>query len=358
LKKRSVTILLIIFTLVSLLYLSPLVSAKIRRSYLQEFIFDNKISESEGFTNSIDEEIISYEATFYSLEILEYYSLKNQAVDSLELANTLRGNLSSLLNNEEMTLSKMFFILSSLEILGYESNLEEELEFYLNQTEFLDGGFGAKNTSSSPNLISSYFAINNYELIEKEIPNKQIHLNWILNCSNSDGGFGGDPSIPSTVLNTYYGILSIDKLNESISLPNLSKTLAYLKSFYSLSGGYLPDLNSNIPIISQTYYAIKSISLLNSNQFNDRSQTIDWILDQQNLLDGGFSDSVGNTKTQYSSVSSSYFAFETLLTLSAEGYLSQDVGIVQFNWIILLFIFVGIAVAVGLGFFLWKKSKI
>lgn len=346
--------------LFSLLFLSTCVSAKIRKSYLTDFILDNRIAKSDGFTNSINEDTISFEATHYSLDILDNNGLLTQEVNPSGLSSTLKDMLDTLLDNKEMNLYEMFYILNSLDLLGFENltNLEEKIGLYLNQTEIASGGFAPTNTSDSSTLISTYFAIKNYEIFGKEIPNKTFHLDWIQDCYNIDGGFGGDPTLPSTLSNTYYALLTILQLNGTINLPDSLATLSYIKSFYSSYGGYIPDSSSNTPLLSSTYYAIYSISLLDTSEYNNKGKTMSWILERQNLIDGGFSDPLNNPKDQFSSVTTSYFAYETLITLDAITYLDQQFGKVEFNWIILLVVLLVISVIIGLGFYLWKKRKI
>jgi prenyltransferase beta subunit len=358
LKKRNLSLAIILFSLVSLLFLPPFVAAKPRKSYITDFIIENRISKSEGFTNSIDEQIISFEATFYSLEILSSYGLITQEVDVSGLQTTLREDLTDMLNSEEVSQYDLFYILSSLEILGYESTPDGAIESYLNQTEIATGGFAYTNTSSSSTLISTYFAVRNYQLIGIEIPNKTLHLNWILMCNNSDGGFGGKISLNSTLLNTFYAILSIDILDESTTLPDSSATISYTQSYYSILGGYVPDISSSSPLLSSTHSAVNIISSINLNAYNDRTATINWILDRQNVIDGGFSDAYNTLQEQRSSVSSTYLAYESLNTLNALGYLDQQFGSVEFNWFILLGLLVGIGIIIGLGFYLWNKRKL
>ncbi|MBD3216104.1 MAG: hypothetical protein GF311_26055 [Candidatus Lokiarchaeota archaeon] len=357
-KKRNLSLVVILFSLVSLLCLSPLVAAKARKSYITDFIIENRISKSEGFTNSIDEQIISFEATFYSLEILNSYGLINQEIDVSGLQSTLSEDLTDMLSSEEFSQYDLFYILSSLEILGYDSTPDVAIESYLNQTEIATGGFAYTNTSSSSTLISTYFALRNYQLIGIEIPNRTLHLNWILMCNNSDGGFGGKISLNSTLLNTFYAILSIDILDESTSLPDTSATISYAQSFYSILGGYKPDLSASSPLLSSTHSAVNIISSINPNAYNDQTATINWILDRQNTIDGGFSDVHSALQEQKSSVSSTYLAYESLNTLDALGYLDQQFGRVEFNWVVLLGLLVGIGVVIALGVYLWNKRKL
>jgi len=360
LKKRYITFALIFFMLFSLLFLSTCVSAKIRKSYLTDFILDNRISKTDGFTNSINEDTMSFEATHYSLIILDNNGLLNQEVNPSGLSTTLKDQLEIRLDNTEINLYEMFYILNSLELLGFENltNLKEKIGLYLNQSEIASGGFAPTNASESSTIISTYFAIKNYEIFGKETPNKTLHLDWVQDCYNMDGGFGGDPTLPSTLLNTYFALLIILELNGTINLPDSLTTLSYIKSFYTSNGGYLPDSTSTTPLLSSTYYAIHSISLININEYNNKGKTISWILERQNLIDGGFSDPLNNPKDQFSSVSTSYFAYETLITLGAISYLDQQFGKVEFNWIILLIVLLVISVIIGLGFYLWKKRKI
>ena len=360
--------LLICLTLLSLFIITPLSSAKLRSNYLIDFISNNRISESEGFTNAIEfSGSISYEATYYALDMLSDFNQMNIHVDPVLLAENLGKAIYYLFEYQTIDLHDLYYLLSSLNILGQiddiitsNSSLNGKIIDYINQTAQITGGFTMKNTTSTPTVISTFYGIKNYELINEILDNELIHVNWLLTCNNSDGGFGGNSTSISDLSPTYYAALALDNLNsyDNLTSTNKDNITQYAKDFYLSNGGYRPDLALTQTVIWSTYYSIKLISMIPNPEYNDRDSTINWILDRQNILDGGFSDPSAESGVQNSSITSSYNAYRILSVLNALGSLNNEIGIVEFNWVILLAILVVIGVVVGLLFFLWKRRQI
>ncbi|GAG84427.1 unnamed protein product, partial [marine sediment metagenome] len=164
---------------------------------------------------------------------------------------------------------------------------------------------------------------------------------------------------------TYQAILTLNGMNESNSLIDPNKTLSYLKSHYVASsedsnnfGGYLPDEVTTLASLFSTYYCIKAISLINETELN-KDQTIAWVLNRQNVQDGGFVDNTEAYQQKFSSVISSYYAFETLKILNPTlSKLSQEIWMVEFNFWILGIVIIAIGLIIAIPLLIWKKRRI
>lgn len=367
-KTKHTKKLIICLAILSLLVMTPLSSAKVRSSYLVDFISDNRISDSEGFTNVIQiDGSISYEATYYALDILHQYNNLRSYVDPELLGENLGKAIDYIIEYQSINLHKLYYLLSSINILGQmdqviksNSSLNGKIIDYLNQTAKISGGFTMTNISSSTSdVISTYFGIKNYELIDEPLTDATTHMNWIsLLCYNSnDGGFGGNSTLSSTQSTTYYATLALHNLDSLDNLTTHDNILQYAKDFYLSIGGYKPDKTAQQPLLSSTYYSVKIISMIDSS-YNDKTSSIEWILDQQNMIDGGFSNPSTQVGVKNSSIISSYYGFNALRELNALSYLNSNIGIVEFNWYILLGVLVVIGFAFGLVFYLWKKRQI
>ncbi|MFW9936747.1 MAG: prenyltransferase/squalene oxidase repeat-containing protein [Candidatus Thorarchaeota archaeon] len=343
-----------------LIVITPIVSAKARNKYLTDFIFTQQ-DDNSGFGESEQE-------TAYAFEIINYYNL--YVVQGL-FGSTTKVDVSAFKENLEEKLEEtnllyeIYFLLKALDILDYslDSDLYTKIQNSLDQTEQLEGGFSYVNTSTSADMISTYYAYHIYSYIGEQFPNATTHKNWILQCNNTDGGYGGNSSLSSTILTTYYAVDLISNIGTIDDLDDKSATLNYLKSFYVSDssninnyGGYLPDDNAENSLLSSTYFCIKSINLIDSSQKQDA--TINWVLQHQNFQDGGFSDHSVSGEPELSSISSSYYAFDILVTFNAINLLNSDVFMVEFNYIILIVVLSCIGGFILLVFFIWRRRRI
>jgi hypothetical protein len=260
----------------------------------------------------------------------------------------------------------LYFLIKSLDLLEYQidPSLKNRIYGYLNETELINGGFSFSNISSSPSMSSTYFIYKTYKLIDGIFPNISIHKNWILQCNNSDGGYGGNTSLSSTILNTYYATSLLSEFDAIDDLVSKNQTVVYLTSHYVSNpsdvtniGGYIPDPLSKNTLLSSTFYCVSSISLIDDTMLNN-AQTSQWVLSHQNFQDGGFGDKTEGTTQLLSSVLTTYSAFRILSTLAELYRLNAEVWMVEFDYIVLLIILVMIGVAVGIGAFIWRRRRI
>jgi len=361
--------------------ITPFALAKQRKTYLTDFLLSCEIKD-EGFSNSPEEEDdISYEATAYATEILDGYNMLvtrdiwgevENTVNTTDLLEYLEDKGKDQFDVTDVNIYKLYFILKSLIILDYErsSSLENNAESYLDSLDRNGNGFAATSTSSSASITSTYFAMMIYELIDESIPNESAHKAWIKSCRNSDGGYGGNTTLSSGILNTFYVISIYEEIYDIDDLSGQDSTIDYLDSFYvddegddDNYGGYLPDENAENALLSSTYYCVQGISLIDSGDLDHEEETLNWVLNRQNFKDGGFVDITEGNEQKESSITASYFAYQTLTILDGKELPSMEekVFMLEFIWIdwlilVILLSFVGIAVVYG--YFMWRKRRI
>ena len=368
-KSKYLNLIVIVLVFIFLLSAIPAVLGKTRKSYLIDFIYSNEI-EGFGFSNSNDNgETVSYEATAYALQILD--SSGRNPHEAVLLKENLEANITEIFNEEDF-IYDLYFLLKSIEILEEEvsidADLKDRISEYLNQTEQVGGGFSISNTSTSASLSTTYYVIQIFSLINESVTihkNVTEHKNWVLSCSNLDGGYGGNSSLSSTLLSTYYAASILIELGFSLNdLVAVNQTLDYLKSFYVNDtgdidnyGGYLPDDLAIDASLSSTFYCVNKIDLINPQELH-KSPTVNWVIDHQNFVDGGFVDTTAGDEQKLSSIVSSYFAFEILKTFNSLSVLNKDAWMVEFNYWILIAVLGSIGFAVFLIYVIWRKRRI
>jgi hypothetical protein len=346
-----------------ILNITPIALAKTRRTYLTDFLFNNEI-HGEGFKNGIEGTSPLTEATTYAIEILDHYGLN--AHDLTDLETSLESDLQNMFNNDEVFLYDLYFLLKSLNILEYsiEEQLENQIYNYINQTEQIGGGFSFSNTSKLASISSTYFIVQIHSLIGKTIPNITIHKDWVLLCNNTDGGYGSNSSLSSTILDTYYAVSILEELGFINEIVDENQTLNYLNTFYVQNpsdtenfGGYMPDITANYALLSSTFYCAKAIEIIDDTMLQNTA-TIQWVLTRQIFQDGGFADITQGTDQLSSSVTSSYYAFKTLELYNSLSKLNSEAFMVEFNYWILVIIMASIGLIAGIGVVVWRKRRI
>ncbi len=350
-----------IITLFLIIFIAniPNVLAKPRKTYITDFLYENQI-ENDGFANSIRENTdISFEATAYASKLI--YDLQgafDSKINNTILQKNLESDIEQMFESKNVNTYDLHYLLFSLDIYNHsiDSNLKAKIKDYVDDSRSAGGGFYLTNTSSSKDLISTYFMIKIYSFINEKIESEKIHINWIKNQRNPDGGYG-------SITETYYAILSLSELNSLNEIINPDKTINYLNSSYIADkydlnnyGGFLPDENAKHTLIWTTYLCIKAISLLNSSRFNNESIK-NWVLNRQNFQDGGFTDIGDGYDQYYSSVTNTFFAIEILNMINANN-IEEDVFMVEFNYWYLIIPLTIIGGIVSIWIFMWRSKKI
>ena len=349
-----------------LLGIAPVASAKTRQVHLIDFFYENHNSD-ESFG-------VSPQDTANAIEIIDFYSAYKiegflQAIKEVDIPTLevyLEDEITSMFSEEEISIYDLFYLLSALDSLGtqLDSNLHDKIYGYINETVQSTGGFSPTNTSTKANMISTFYIYNVFTLIEEPVENQTLHKNWVLSCNNTDGGYGGNQSLSSTLLTTYYAIYLVKDLGVISDLANQTSTLNYLKSLYvndpdnlNNFGGYLPDAFAENSLLSSTYFCVEGIRLIDGNELNKLS-TVNWVLNHQNFRDGGFSDHDGENDQKLSSISAAYYAFEILKGFNSLDLLNEDIFMVEFSFLTLIIVISIIGIIIAIIYLIWRKRRI
>ncbi len=346
----------------------PLGLAKTRQNYIIQFVKSTQLDEFNGFSNSvIDKEEVSFEATAVALEIIDHYKIPELELNISKITANLTMKLDLAFNQSNIDIYKLSHALKAFSYLDYNftSILENKINTYLNKTYQSIGGFSPTNSSTQISMASTFYAIECYRFINKSIPEPELIKNWTLDCLNLDGGYGGNSTLSSAISNTYFAINILNLLGYQSEIQNKSKTIEYLKSFYFDEiaddvnyGGFLPNDASKDTQLSSTYFCVQTLANL-SEIIDNKDDIISWVLKRQNYRDGGFSDIKDGNIIDYSSMSATYYAFEILKTLNPNlEQLNEDVFAAEFNWWILIILFIVIGAVVVVGYFIWRRRQL
>ncbi len=349
-----------------LLCITPIASAKTRQSHIIDFLYENHNSD-ESFGISTKDTANSIEIIdFYGVYLIEGFLQAIKKVDKSTLEVYLEDEITSMFNEGEIDIYDLYYLLSTLDFLGasLDLNLHDNIYEFINQTVQSTGGFSPTNTSTSANLISTFYIYNILTLINETVADPTLHKNWVLSCNNTDGGYGGNQSLSSTLLTTYYAIYLVKELGEISDLTNQTSTLNYLKSFYVNDhdnlenyGGYLPDVFAQNSLLSSTYFCVEGIRIINSNELN-KEATVNWVLNHQNFQDGGFSDHSEENDQRLSSISASYYTFEILKGFNSLDLLNEDIFMVEFNFFMLIIVTSISGIIIAAIYLIWRKRRI
>jgi len=346
--------------------IAPIASAKTRQLHLIDFLYENQNSnENFGISTQDTANAIEIIKQFNAYKI-EGFLQATKEVDIPKLKVYLEDEITSMFNEGEIDIYDLFYLLNTLDFLGasLDLNLHDKIYEYINERVQSTGGFSPTNTSTNANLISTFYIYNIFTLIDEPVENQTIHKNWVLSCNNTDGGYGGNQSLSSTLLTTYYAIYLVKELGEVSDLANQTSTLNYLKSFYINDpnnlgnyGGYLPDAFAKNSLLSSTYFCVEGIRLIDRNELN-KGATVNWVLNHQNFRDGGFSDHDEENDQKLSSIRASYYAFEILKGFGSLDLLNEDIFMVEFSFLILIIVTSIIGIIIAAIYLIWRKRRI
>ncbi len=188
---------------------------------------------------------------------------------------------------------------------------------------------------------------------------------FIMNSFNSDGGFKSYPTgSNSSLTSTFYAIQTLNYLNTLDSL-NSNKTLIseYINQFYvndpllqAHYGGYSykPMGEVTFATVRATFEAILSLNLLDIS-IPDQTTSLNWILQNQNIVDGGFAENTLEGSERVSSIITTSQIVRMLDALGNLDLLSEEFGDYKLRWWIVLIIVIFVLGAGITGYILYQR---
>lgn len=224
-------------------------------------------------------------------------------------------------------------------------------EFSANRSEYtVSGELGyALDEDLEPTIFGTYYVVKGYYFLdyinELEITNI---TNFVVNSLDPTGGFKASPiSTGSSLTATFFAIQTLKYLNTlNLLESNKSQISQYINEYFvedqileSHYGGYtyIPEIEMQFATVSATYDAVVALSLLGTS-VPIVEATAQWILRNQNQVDGGFSENALEGVERRSSSITTYQSIRILSELGQLNLLSEQFGDYKLRWWIVLIV--------------------
>jgi len=359
------------------------VSAISRRDAILEFVDACQMPvQKEGYygspeNNTSPEKVTTLENTFAALEIIGILRapITNASYpDALSIRSFLADLINSTGGVEDFDNDGNEFLSSTFQALQISKDLNitynrTSLNNHMNFTvlsQNANGGFGANpSTKSNPSIFNSYYALKILNFTGNLTdPIKNQVKNFVLSCNKSDYLFSGNPdSSDTSIAATAFAAMIYkeffpEELTNVFAEPMQTSFLAYLTSHQGADGGFF-DMNSSVPLLSTTYYAVKACSDINIDIPGGDQHVIDWILSRQNF-DGGFVE--GTSPTTRSSMLATSFAVMALnMVRSSMDMLNGETAfsLSQIGGIVAVLVLLGVIVLlIVIAYYAKKRNRI
>jgi len=352
-----------------MLNITPIALAKTRQSHLIDFIYENQRGKITFGLSSQDTANAIEILDFYDAYLVENLFETPKSVDIPDLKVYLKNGIKTMFDTGEIDIYKVYHSLETLNRLepletSLNSTLHNKIYNYINNTYQVGGGFSPTNTTNAANMVSTYYIYKIFTIIDEPVENETSHKSWVISCNNTDGGYGGNQTLSSTLITTYFAVYLINELGSINDLADQTKTLNYFKSLFigdsnSLDhyGGFLPDLFAETPLLSSTLFCVEGLRLIDENELN-KIAISNWVLKHQNFLDGGFGDFTEGVDSRLSSISTSYYAFKILQILGSLDLLNEDIFMVEFSYLTLIIIFSVLGIIILGGYLILRRRRI
>ncbi|HME50816.1 MAG TPA: prenyltransferase/squalene oxidase repeat-containing protein [Candidatus Lokiarchaeia archaeon] len=344
---RKIVLGIAIFTIFALTMISSACATSRKDAALNFVTSCRKPVDSEGyFGNPIapESQIATVENTFSAIQII---NLLNGPVSNSTFSNALAiqsflidlrdgttggykdfpGSVVTLQSTyQALQIAEYFDIATMLDRNDLNNN-----ENFTKLSQNANGGFGANpSLSANATIFSTYFALKILNFTgnltgQYSVINENKVYQFLQSCGNGTDLFSGSPNSATSIMATafatmiYYEFLS--NFTNLFTGPRTLAIVSYIKNNVGQYGGFIDPSIDNVATLSTTYYAVKTLSLLNIGIPNDDNNLTNWIMNHQNNNDGGFIE--GDPSQTSSSILATYYAAYALNLVDSSA-MNQD----------------------------------
>jgi prenyltransferase beta subunit len=378
-KKRTLISSISLILVIGLVVFPIFGLSKTRQEYVEDFIYSGQDdlfgAFSDTYNNPNDdtdiETVGSTHSAILALNILDAIDLDTfTATDTYLYDQIGYGIQFNDLENISQCLETLYVLDEADEdnLLFDDLDQEEDImEFFENRSVSSGTAIGySKYIGLNATIYNTYLVIKGYYYLDSisEVLVDNV-TEFILNSFNTDGGFKSfSTGDSSSLTSTFYAIQTLNYLDSLNTLnSNLTLISNYISQFYvdnALSedhyGGYSYNAFGESPFatVRATYEAILTLKLLDGS-IPDQEATSKWILQNQNIDDGGFSENALEGQERVSSITTSSQAIHILNDFGDLELLSEEFGDYKLRWWIVLIIILVVFGAGVTGIILYQR---
>jgi len=369
-KKRTLFSTISLILVIGLVLFPIFGLSKTRQEYVVDFIYSGQDDLFGAFSDNYNdpetakdiETIGSTRSAIIALSLLDAIELDTfTATDSYCYDQIGYGIIYNSLENISHSIETLYV----LDVEDEGNDLFEDLdqeedvkEYFENRSVTVGDSIGySSNVGLNATIYSTYLVVKGYYFLDS-VAELQVDnvTEFIMNSFNSDGGFKSFPTgASSSLTSTFYAIQTLNYLNALDSL-SANKTVIseYIDQFYvndplleAHNGGYSYAPLGEIPFatVRATFEAILTLKLLEVSVPNQET-TLNWILQNQYILDGGFTENALEGSERVSSITTTSQVVRILDVLGNTDLLSEEFGDYKLRWWIVLII---VIVVLGAG---------
>ncbi|MFX1257363.1 MAG: prenyltransferase/squalene oxidase repeat-containing protein [Promethearchaeota archaeon] len=248
-------------------------------------------------------------STFCAINLAKRFSasyiINNVNISKFINATWVDGGYRYSLSTPAATPESTFYGIKAFLGMGMRYNVTQNnsIEIYFSSLYKSDGGYSSSIGAVS-DVRSTYYALSSLYILNITPPNENKTLNYVINCTKSDGGFSirpnNDINYNSDFISGWAGMNSISliqKKNETLGKININEVRTdYYDWLYTHQG--MNGLFGHISV-EANYWGVLSFHLVESEEFNETLEIENiwnYIKDCYNRDDGGYS-SLPNTNS-------------------------------------------------------------
>ncbi len=378
-KKRTLFSTISLILIIGLVIFPIFGLSKTRQEYTVDFL--NSAQDdlygafSEGYNNPEDdsdiETVESTRAAIIALGMLDAIDLALfTATDTYLFDQISYGITYNSLENLSNCIETLYYLDIEDESTNWFEDFEQEddfMEYSENRSISLGDSVGySVDVGQDATIFATYLVVKGYYFLDimEDLLVENV-TRFIIDSFDVDGGFKTSPTGASSALSTtFYSIQTLFYL-DSLNLLDANKTLIseYISQFYvddpvleSHYGGYSYNPLEEIPFatIRATFESLVTLNLLEISIPN-KETTLNWILQNQNINDGGFSE---NALEGYERISSTFTTYQVVRIFNDLGdldLLSEQFGDYKLRWWIVLIVVIVVLGAGITGFIFYQR---
>ncbi|MHA1110427.1 MAG: prenyltransferase/squalene oxidase repeat-containing protein [Promethearchaeota archaeon] len=378
-KKRTLFSTISLILVIGLVLFPIFGLSKTRQDYVVDFIYSGQDDLFGAFSDSYNdpendrdiETIGSTRSAIIALSSLDAIELDTfTATDTYCYDQINYGILYNSLENISHSLETLYVL--DVEDEGHDlfedlDREEDVMEYFENRSVTEGDSIGySSNVGLNATIYSTYLVVKGYYFLDSmdELQVDNV-TEFIMNSFNSDGGFKSFPTgAGSSLTSTFYAIQTLNYLNSLDSLSsNITVISEYIDQFYvndpfleAHNGGYSYAPLGEIPFatVRATYEAILTLKLLEVSVPNQET-TLNWILQNQFIVDGGFTENALEGSERVSSIITTSQVVQMLDVLGNTDLLSEEFGDYKLRWWIVLIIVIVVLGAGITAFILYQR---